>query len=255
MEPGVLRDSAPLAVELRPGVSFPDWSMVTADAAHEALAAIMNAIGAETRWADYDGGEDLARRAVLNLYGREGRAPSRAALAADTGMDAASVSMALARLRSRDILVLDADTGEITGAYPFTDNDTGHRVRLGAHVLNAMCAIDALGAGAMYGRDVAIDSTCRHCAAPVRLTTRDNGAALDDISPSPTVVWSGICYEGQAATSLCTVIAFFCSAEHLAAWRDENADSTGFELSPEEAMEVGKAIFAPLLAPAVVGRT
>ena len=59
MEPGVLRDSAPLAVELRPGVSFPDWSMVTADAAHEALAAIMNAIGAETRWADYDGGTSL----------------------------------------------------------------------------------------------------------------------------------------------------------------------------------------------------
>ena len=133
-------------------------------------------------------GEDLARRTVLDLYGREGRAPSKAALAADTGMDAASVSMALARLRSRDILVLDADTGEITGAYPFTDNETGHRVRLGAHVLNAMCAIDALGAGAMYGRDVAIESTCRRCAAPVRLTTRDNGAALDDISPSPTVV-------------------------------------------------------------------
>ncbi len=242
-----------VAVELRPGVSFPDWSMVTADAAQEALPPIMNEIGAETRRADYDGGEDLARRAFLDLYGREGQAPTRAALAADTGMDAASVSMALARLRSRDIVVLDADTGEITGAYPFTDNDTGHRVRLGAHVLNAMCAIDALGAGAMYGRDVAIDSTCRRCAAPVRLTTRDNGAALDDISPSPTVVWSGICYEGQAATSLCTVIAFFCSAEHLAAWRDETADSTGFELSPEEAMEVGKAIFAPLLAPAVVG--
>ncbi len=238
-----------VSVELRPGVSFPDWSMVSTDIGHEALAAIVDAIGAETRWADYDEGEDLARRAVLDLYGRDGRAPSKAALAADTGMDAASVSEALARLRARDVLVLDPDTGEITGAYPFTERDTGHRVRLGARVLNAMCAIDALGAGAMYGRDVAIDSTCRHCAAPVRLTTRDNGAALDDISPPQTVVWSGICYEGQAATSLCTVMAFFCSAEHLAAWRDENADSTGFELSPEDAMEVGKAIFAPLLAP------
>lgn len=247
MEPGVLRDSAPLAVELRPGVSFPDWSMVTTDIGHEALAAIMDAIGAETRWADYDGDEDLAGRAVLGLYGRDGRAPSKAALAADTGMDAASVSEALARLRARDIVVLDADTGEITGAYPFTERDTGHRVRLGAHVLNAMCAIDALGAGAMYGRDVAIDSTCRHCGAPVRLTTRDNGAALDDISPPQTVLWSGIRYEGQAATSLCTVIAFFCRDAHLAAWRDDNPESTGFKLSPAQAMQVGKAIFAPLL--------
>lgn len=246
MEPGVLSDSAPLAVEPRPGVPFPDWSMVTTDVARDALVAIIDAIGAERRWADYDEGEDLARRAVLVLYGREGRAPSKAALAADTGMDAAGVSEALARLRARDIVVLDAETGEITGAYPFIERDTGHRVRLGAHVLNAMCAIDALGAGAMYGRDVAIDSRCRHCAAPVRLTTRDNGAALDEISPLQTVVWAGICYEGQAATSLCTVIAFFCRGEHLAAWRDENADSTGFELSPAQAMQVGKAIFAPL---------
>ena len=255
MEHSVLRDDAPMEVELRPGVSFPDWSMVTTDVSHDTLAAIMDAIGFEGRWADYDAGEDVARRAVLNLYGREGRAPTKAALAADTGMDAAAVSDALARLRARDILVLDADTGEITGAYPFTDRDTGHRVRLGGRVLNAMCAVDALGAGAMYGRDVTIDSTCRHCAASVHLTTRDNGAALDDISPSRTVVWAGISYQGQAATSLCTVIAFFCRGEHLAAWRNENAGSTGFELSPEEAMEVGKAIFAPLLAPAVADRT
>jgi hypothetical protein len=255
MEHNVLRDDAPVAVELRPGVSFPDWSMVTTDIAHDTLAAIMDAIGFEGQWADYDAGEDVARRAVLDLYGREGRAPTKAALAADTGMEAAAVSDALARLRARDFVVLDADTGEITGAYPFTDRDTGHRVRLVGRVLNAMCAVDALGAGAMYGHDVAIDSSCRHCAAPVRLTTRDNGAALDDISPSQTVVWTGISYQGQAATSLCTVIAFFCSAEHLAAWRDENAESTGFELSPGEAMEVGKAIFAPLLAPAVAHRT
>ena len=37
MEHNVLRDDAPVAVELRPGVSFPDWSMVTTDIAHDTL--------------------------------------------------------------------------------------------------------------------------------------------------------------------------------------------------------------------------
>jgi hypothetical protein len=228
----------------------PDWSVVGSAAARDALAAIVEAVGMERRWDGYDADQDTVRRATLDLYGCEGRAPARAELADATGLDAAAVSTALARLKARDMVVLDPETAEITGAYPFTERDTGHRVHLGSRVLNAMCAVDALGAGAMYGRDVAIDSACRHCGAPIRLTTRDNGAALEDISPPETVVWAGIRYEGQAAGSLCTVIAFFCADAHLDAWRAENSEANGFRLSPDEAMQVGKAIFAPLLAPA-----
>ena len=57
----------------------------------------------------------------------------------------------------------------------------------------------------------------------------------------------GIYYEGQAADSLCTVIAFFCSNEHLDDWSAERASLNGHRLSLGEALEVGKALFQPVL--------
>src|SRR3546814_7694576 len=77
-----------------------------------------------------------------------------------------------------------------------------------------MCAIDALGTGAMFGTDVVIESRCRACGGPIQIATRDRGIALDHVEPRSTLVWSGNRYEGAcAATSLCTVIAFFCRSE------------------------------------------
>ena len=71
-------------------------------------------------------------------------------------------------------------------------------------------------------------------------------------SPSGAVVWSGIQYfNGCAAESLCTVMAFFCSDGHLESWRDANhPDVKGFKLSMDEGLQVGKAIFMPMLATA-----
>jgi hypothetical protein len=113
--------------------------------------------------------------------------------------------------------------------------------------------VDALGTGAIFRADVAIESRCRACDTPIRIVTRNLGTALDRIEPRSTVVWSGIRYEGAcAATSHCTVIAFFCSRAHLEAWRRANhPGAKGYCLSPDEAMQVGRALFAPLLKPAV----
>ena len=78
------------------------------------------------------------------------------------------------------------------------------------------------------------------------------GAALKACTPEGAVVWSGIAYdEGCAATSLCTVMAFFCSDAHLDAWRESNRSGLpGTRLSLEEARQVGTALFGPMLAPA-----
>ena len=117
-----------------------------------------------------------------------------------------------------------------------------------------MCAIDALGAGAMLGTDVAIESACRFCGTPIRIETRNNGTALEAYSPMSAVVWSGIQYSNScAADSLCTVMAFFCTDEHLESWRDtRDAKQKGFRLSMNEGLQMGKAIFMPLLATASV---
>ncbi len=239
-------DSHP-SVTLRPGVEMPDWSAVTSPRAEEALAAIVKLFRFADGFADYGPEEDLVRRTLIAFYGESGRVPSAVEIAVAARLEQAETEAALEALRARDLVVLDDESGAITGAYPFTERDTGHRVRLGPVTLNAMCAVDALGAGAMFARDCEIDSTCRQCAAPIRVTTAGNGEDLEIAEPEGAMVWNGIYYQGQAATSLCTVIAFFCTPEHSEQWLDGRDNTEGYRLTIGEALEVGKAIFRPVL--------
>ncbi len=241
-----------LEIAVRLGVTTPDWSVVRSGTVREALGAIFETCDWEQRWAGLDDAEDRARRAILEAYPRTGHAPSIDELALTTGFAPDQVRDLVAKLKARDMVVLDRDGATLTGAYPFVDRDTKHRVRLGETVLNAMCAIDALGTGAMLGADVAIESACRSCGAPIRIETCDKGAALADYAPTSAVVWTGIQYSnGCAADSLCTVMAFFCTDEHLQTWRDaQGRETKGFRLSMDEGLQLGRAIFMPLLAAA-----
>ncbi len=242
--------SGRLEIAIRPGVTTPDWSVVTSETVREALAAIFETCDWEERWAGLDDAQDRVRRAILEAYPRTGQAPSTNELALKTGFATDQVCDLIAKLKARDMVVLDRDGTTLTGAYPFINRGTEHRMKLGETVLHAMCAIDALGTGAMLGRDVVIESACRSCGAPIRVETRDKGAGLADHSPRSAVVWSGIQYSNScAADSLCTVMAFFCTDEHLQSWRDaQDRKTKGFRLSMDEGLQMGKAIFMPLLA-------
>lgn len=238
---------------VRPGVTFPNWAAISSETSREALEAILEVFGVEKCWDGYSESEDLVRRAVLEIYAEVGRAPSLAKVAERTALPIDEIRDLLASLRQRDLVVLSDSGDEITGAYPLTNADTEHLVRLGKTDIHAMCAIDALGTGAMYGKDVVIESSCRACGTPIRVTTSENGTALATVSPEQAVVWSGIRYENnRAADSLCTVLAFFCGDEHLQAWKAENhPDTRGYRLSMEEGLQTGMAIFTPMLANAV----
>lgn len=233
---------------VRPGVMFPDWSVVTSLAVRDALAAMAGSDHVLNRWSGYDPATDRVRVALLQLYAEVGRAPAIGALAERAGLGEIAIQPLLEELRRRDLVVLDGN--RIVGAYPFTDLDTGHQVTLDGRVLNAMCAVDALGIGAMTDRDITIGSRCRHCGAPIRITTRDRGLGVAQVEPVTAIVWLSVLYEnGCAASSLCTATSFFCSDDHLAAWRQEHsADRPGFRLSTEEALEAGRALFGPSLA-------
>ncbi len=244
------RSERRLEIPLRPGVVFPDWSAVTSGTVREALETVFGLMRVEEGWAGLSAEEDRLRVAILTLYRELGHPPDAGAIAKATGVSRERVAALLPQLKTRDMVVLDPESGEITGAYPFTERRTDHRVRLGGTTLNAMCAIDALGAGAMYGADAAIESSCRHCRAEIRITTREAGEVVGEATPPETVVWFGIHYQDQAATSLCTVLAFFCCDAHLEAWRVENSGPNGYRLSLDEGMQAGKAIFTPFLAAA-----
>ena len=236
------------SVSMRPGVEMPDWSQVISPEAEAALGAILEIFHFDKCFKDYGAEEDLVRRTLLTLYGELGRAPSSVEIAVAAGLEQNQIESALAALRRRDLVVLDDESGAVKGAYPFTEGKTGHRVNFAETELNAMCAVDALGAGAMFTSDCEIESSCRHCGAPVRVTTAEKGERLGAVAPKASMVWNGIHYEGQAANSLCTDICFFCSPEHLEQWLEARRGAKGYRLSIEEAMQVGKAIFRPVLA-------
>jgi hypothetical protein len=238
--------------EIRPGVRFPDWSAIRSPKAEATVQDIFAILGIDKWWENYSDTEDRLRCILLHDYAGHGRAPTLPALAAAAGMPEEQAREVLARLRNRDLVVFDAAQDRIGGAYPFTDRDTGHRVRLGDVPVNAMCAIDALGAGAMYRRDIGVVSRCRACDRLISVETGASGTALASCTPGTAIVWSGLRYaDNCAATSLCTVIAFFCSDAHLEEWRNANHPAIrGHRLSIEEAHEVGTAIFGPMLTTA-----
>jgi alkylmercury lyase len=246
------------AVELRPGVRRPDWSVVTHPVAREALSGRTAArSGLIEKWlARLDEAEDVVWRCVLELFAALGRAPRLEEIASATKMQRKRLAPVLRQLQQRDLLAFDEATGSIAHAYPFTESNTGHRVHLGERVLNALCAVDALGVGAMYGRDIMIESFCHFCSAEICVATRRNGTSLGGVSPGSTVVWYDAVYAGDcAATSCCPSIAFFCSDDHLQRWLASRATQRqGYRLSPDEATEMGRALFGPVLSVPTMSR-
>jgi len=225
--------------------TIPDWSVVTAPRAREALEDVY----AAAKWDRRRGGLDLdpARilAALLRQYAEFGRPPSPIELAAAVGLSESSVRGCLDHLARHDLVLLDRNTGAIQGAYPFTETATGHSVTFTRtnRTLATMCAIDALGAGAMCREDVTIRSACGFCAAPIEGHTDARGMVLGGMVPAGTVIWAGLRESrGCAADSLCAELLFFCCDAHLDGWRAGRAGA-GHRLSPAEAFEVGKALF------------
>ncbi len=233
----------------RPDAVFPKWSVVTSGHAENALLDIIRAFGIEKCFDGFSETEDRVRRTLFNFYADEGHAPSTEVLARLTGLTPTDAKDTLRSLKKRDLVTLDADTETITGAYPFTSRETEHRVQIGDRSIHAMCAIDALGTGGMFGRDIVIESSCRATGVPVRIETGKNGTAIKSADPASTVVWSGIrLSDGCAADTLCTVLAFFASPQVFEEWRaKEQPNYPGYLLTLEEGMQVGRGIFEPFL--------
>lgn len=237
--------------ELRANMHRPDWSKVTLPRAREVL---LRRIGADpagvARWEGLGAGEDKTLAAVLRYFADHGRSPSAKDVASASGQSLDQARRSLEALLGRDLVVLDQSCTSILAAYPFTTYPTGHRVTLRGQPVDSLCAIDALGAGAMCRTDASITSACAHCAAPLHVATSRNGTELGVVEPAGAVVWYTLTFDGCAAQSCCPSTVFFCNDDHLAAWRaGKGAHTTGDRLSIAEALEIGIALFEPLLRP------
>lgn len=231
--------------EIRPGVSFPDWSVIRSAEARRALIAILGAFRADECWRSISMDEDAVRSIIIRHFARVGFAPSLDDLQAATGLPDHVLKDVLRKLRDRDLVVTMDE--RVVGAYPLTGKKTEHAVRIAGRTVHAMCADNALGVGAMLDDDIEVFSSCRQRGTPINVATRDAGMTLAASTPAEALVWSGVrTGTGCVADTLCTVIAFFCCDAHLDAWRRENGHSSeGYRLSLDEAHQVGRAIFAP----------
>jgi alkylmercury lyase len=234
-----------LAVEIRPGVFRPDWSLVTTGAARQALAGrVPGSAGLLEHWSKpIHPRTDLVWQTLLRTFAREGRPPRLAEIVAETNLSPENVTAILHELEKRDLIGLEPGTDTIRFAYPWSTQRTGHRVSFGAHNLWALCAIDALATAPMYRTDVSVHSACAACAEKVYVATALHGRALRTMSPPEAIVWYDFSYAGCAAASCCPSITFFCSDKHLQAWFGTRPRRPqGVRLSVAEALEVGGAI-------------
>lgn len=245
-----------MTVEIRPGVHRPDLAVLTQPAAHAALVG-RNRVRAGLCEAWNHALEELSDsvwRVVLDLFARFARPPSTLEIAETANLAVAQVVVILADLVSHDLLVMDNSASAIVSAYPFASQPTDHRVELSGRELYAMCAIDALGIAGMFRKDAIIKSRCRTCDGRIEVGTSQSGKSLSHYHPVGSVIWYDFAYTQTAAASCCPAIALFCCDEHLERWLlDQNPQRIGCRLTVEEGLEVGRALFEPVLATAPAG--
>ncbi len=144
---------------------------------------------------------------------------------------------------------MDKLAGAIAYAYPFTGQETEHRVQLRGRKLHAVRAIDALGIAGMFRTDVVIESSCRACGSRIEIGTAQGGKSLSHARPVDAVLWYDLAYSGRAAASCCPSIALFCSGTDLRRWLSaQRPQREGYRLMLDEALEVSRALFEPVLA-------
>jgi alkylmercury lyase len=188
-------------------------------------------------------------RTVVELFARSGRSPLLHEIGEETGLTAENLRTLLADLQAYDLLGIDPTAEVVLYSYPFTGEQTEHRVQLCGRELHAVCAIDALGVAGMSRTDVIIESYCRGCGSRIGIVTAQAGKSLSHVRPPNAVVWYDLAHSGCAAASCCRSIAFFCSEAELQRWLStQDPHPAGYRLTLDEALEVGRALFEPVLA-------
>lgn len=163
--------------QIRPGIYRPDWSVVTTSAARAALIGRNRSrSGLCEKWGQrLDPTQDLVWRTVLKLFAKLGRPPHLTEISSEVNLFEEKIQILVADLQGHDLLAIDESANNIVYAYPFTGQDTEHRVELRGHKLHAVCAIDALGVAAMFRLDTVIQSSCRICGSRIEISTAQAG--------------------------------------------------------------------------------
>ena len=115
----------------------------------------------------------LAKVAIYRHFAAFGNRPSPAEVAEDIGGTPAEMREIFARLRSKRVLVLEADGETIRMAPPFSGVPTQHRVTANGVEYYANCAWDALGIPAALHAPAVVHSRCEQTLEPLELAVSE----------------------------------------------------------------------------------
>ena len=182
-------------------------------------------------------------RKVLRSFVEKGRILTREEMARHFD----SVNEAVEVLKSNDMVVFSSD-GQPIGAYPFTMEKREHRIRINGHIVNAMCALDALAVSPMFKMPAEISSTCRATGASV--TIRQSGTTIENQKEAGEIrfgiVWGAANSCSCCANSLCMEMMFLKDGQVAEEWLA--ADQGNREIfTLAEAVEFGARFFVPLM--------
>src|SRR5574337_333693 len=143
-------------------------------------------------WSSLTTKERLARRALLELILTTGRGPSLKALATRLEVSESAAAKLLSALERKRFLVRGQHSNTITAAYPLSTRPTQHRVTLKGTKRRryALCAIDALGVGPLFGVAVIVNTKCPQCGRSIRIHVEESQIAA--VKPAGLVVWDGL---------------------------------------------------------------
>ena len=116
-----------------------------------------------------DAAELELRNLTYGLFVELGHAPGATEVAAEAGLTVEDVEAGWRRLHEAHALVLDADTGALRMANPFSAVPTAYRVRAGDRWWYANCAWDAFGVCAALHTDGRIETQCADCGEPIAI--------------------------------------------------------------------------------------
>jgi len=160
--------------------------------------------------------------------------------------DLESVS-GIEQLADAHIIVL-AESGEITGAYPFVSKARGFTVITKYGPAYAMCAFDALAISSMFNLPTRIESRCHLSNADIVIEQNDDDIKV--IEPKEAVYaainWAAAVGASSCSATLCCEMIFIVGEDNATSWQGEIPDGRElFELG--EAHAFISAVFVPLM--------
>jgi hypothetical protein len=243
--------NVPAVETLRKAIKADQPSQAQASAEARTVKQLLDQIGKTVRRriaeANLNPLENDTRKYILREFAAHGKPPAMSALIKKMKLPSiAAARRIIRRLHEADILTKEGE--EIISAYPFSARTTRHRVVFkDGHEVYALCATDALGVHFMLHLPITVRSRCPACENEMTIEMRDGRVASSN--PDGIVQFvssSGKC--GCTAKTFCPNMNFFCSREHVAAWRERNPALAKGELySLQQTLEYGRHIFGSFL--------